>query len=261
MNSSSLSSGELAREFGVSDAVMSEFVARFAPRLVADDAFREDADTMLFVHIPKTAGVSVGKSLQGGFDQFRGVVWNNIAQSFRQETRAAIYLQTREKTRQVIMGHYGWPELQLWRNHEMPLKCGTIFRDPVARAVSNYNYNCSAKHPDHENFLQRFPTLESYIENVSLDFQLTQAIGLISSFENALVKLTRYYTFLGVTEHLSASLAHLARSHGLPNLREYHENVGTKEKAEVPVNVRNKIERRSHNDAKLHRLLMRLYAE
>ena len=90
--------------------------------------------------------------------------------------------------------------------------------------------------------------------------QLTQAIGLAHSFETALTKLLGHYTFLGVTEHLSTSLRHLGQSHGLPDLQEYHENVGrTAAAAEISPQLRSQIEERSQNDQKIHQLLMQLY--
>lgn len=252
----------LAREFGVSVDLMESFVTRFAPARVADGAYQEAADVMLFVHIPKTAGMSVGRSFKDGFDRFHGVDWREAAKSFRDKTRLAIYEQSKGQSRQVVMGHYGWSELQVWLNHEMPMKCGSILRDPVARTISNYNYNCSTAHPRHEAFKARFPSLDKYVASLPLDVQVTQTVGWVNSFENLLTKLIRHYTFLGVTEHLSASLAHLARSHGLPNLREYHKNVakqkGTEEKVVAPA-LRKRIEDRCHNDMRLHALLMRLY--
>lgn len=260
MKKTSLNARKLAQEFDVSIAVMSEFLDRFSPSHVAADRFVAEADTMLFIHIPKTAGVSVGRGLHGAFDEFRGVKWNDVSRSFREATRQAVYEQTYLKKRQVIMGHFGWPEMRLWRNHQMPMKCGTIFRAPVARAISNYNYNCSDAHPNNASFRENFPTLATYIEQMPLDAQLTQAVGFINTFENALEKLLAHYTFLGTTEHLSASLAHLARSHGLRALGEYRENVGApREDDEIPGELRDQIEARSHNDRKLHLLLSRIY--
>lgn len=259
MDMKDLNMTDLARQFGASEEILGTFCERFAPRQTASPRFRESSDTMLFVHIPKTAGVSVGKSLQAAFDRFYGVQWDKIAPSFRHATRQASYNQSQGGVRQVIMGHYGWPEIQLWRNHEMPIKCGAIFRDPIARFVSNFNYNSSAAHPGRDDFVQRFPTLESYVRNAELDVQLTQALGFVSSFDDALLKFIRYYSFLGVTERLTESLRHLSQSHGLPRIREHRENVGTTRAAAVPAEVAALIRQRSHNDLKIHQLLMRLY--
>ncbi len=253
---------KLQDELRVSKAVLQGFLDRFAPSLVADGAYAAPADIMLFVHIPKTAGMSVGKSLQSAFDIFRGVDWREPARSFWQHSRDACYYQTIHDERQVIMGHYGWPELMVWRNHEMPMKCATIIRDPVQRYISNYNYNCSQAHPNWESFKEKYPTITEFVEAQTMDTQMTQMVGMISSFENGLEKLTRHYTFIGVTEHLAASLTHLGRSHGLPKLEEHFENAGDKPTAgaDISAELRQLIEDKSQNDLRLHRLMSRIYA-
>jgi Sulfotransferase family len=257
-----LDAGTLAREFRVPEPLMDAFVNRFAPARVALGKYHAVSEVMLFIHIPKTAGVSVGQTLQDSFDRFHGVEWNDIPNSFRNLSRYALYHSSRADERHVIMGHFGWPEMQMFRNHELPLKCGTFLRDPVARTISNYNYNCSTAHPAHENFVQRFPTLETYVDQIPIDVQITQALGFISSLENALEKLVRYYSFLGVTEKLSASLVHLEKSHGFSQMQEYRKNVGqAADRAEVSPTLVQKIRSRSHNDMRLHDLVMRLYQD
>lgn len=250
---------QLAQEYGAQPHLMRSFVSRFAPAVVPKKHFYADADTMLFVHIPKTAGMSVGKAMQQSFDKFHGVEWNNISASFRKASRLAAYQQSKGNVRQVIMGHFGWPELLVWRNQELPIKAGTIFRDPVQRMVSNYNYNSSEAHPAQRDFVKRYPTIESYVEKSSLDIQLTQAIGFVSSFDDVLSKLTNYYSFIGLTERLSQSLSAFSRSHGLPSIKEYRTNVGLKPAENPSENVRRIIMDRNHNDLKIHSLMMRLH--
>jgi hypothetical protein len=253
-------SHNLAAEFDVAPDVMDAFVNRFSPRRTADNQFLADSDVMLFVHIPKTAGMSVGKTLRGAFHKFHPINWKEVNPSFRHAMRLALYLQTQEKKRQIIMGHFGWAELQIWKSHELPLKCGTVFREPVARTVSNYNYNCSDLHPDNTAFKARYPTLLDYAQAVPFDMQLSLAIGLIDSFETALRKLTLHYSFLGLTEHLGQSLFHLQRTHGLRKLTEHQENKGAgRSGSDLPKDVRTLIESRSCNDRKMHRLMARLY--
>lgn len=252
----------LAAEFGTSPATMAAFLRRFAPGWTHAGQFRAEAEVMLFVHIPKTAGMSLGESLQSAFDRFRAVNWKDIPRSFRFHMRHALYEQTAGAGRQVIMGHFGWEELRLWRSQDLPLKCGTLLRDPLARLVSSYNYNRSEAHPDHVDFQARFPDLESFARRLPLDMQMTQAIGMVDSFDRALARFAEHYSFLGVTERMGASLAHLARTHGLPRLEERHVNVARiAPEGEVPEAVVALVNERSRNDRKLHDLLMRLYPE
>jgi len=255
-----IDSRKLAQEFGVPSELMSEFISKFSPYVVKPNQFQAASEVMLFIHIPKTAGVSVGRSLQDVYDHFHGVEWNNVGASFRKVAKQALYSQSHTPARHVIMGHFGWPEMQMFRNHEIPMKCGTFLRDPVARTISNYNYNCSDAHPSNEQFIDRFPTLETYVESLENDIQITQSIGIIGSFQNALEKYLKYYSFIGVTEHLAGSLKHLARSHGFAELGEHRKNVGqNRDKNEVPPHLIEQILQRSRNDVRLHELMMRLY--
>ena len=253
---------DLAKEFGTTVETMEAFLRRFAPRWTEEGQFASDSDLMLFVHVPKTAGMSLGESLSTAFGRFRPVTWPHVEKSFRTQVRQALYRQTQRPMRQVVMGHFGWEELQELRRQDLPLKCATVLREPLARFVSNYNYNRSEAHPGHESFRKRFADVESYVRQQPFDVQMTQAIGWVDTFDRALARLTAHYSFLGVTERMTASLAHLARTHGLTGLEERRVNVGlipppdsvSEELVEI-------VEKRSHNDAKLHRLLMRLYDE
>lgn len=255
----------LAAQIGqdISPALLERFAERFHPARVKPNTFKDDNDIVLFVHLPKTAGMSVGKSLQDAFDKFHGVAWQDVGKSFRQLTQQACYFRSHTKSRQVLMGHYGWNEVSLWKDAEMPIKCATVIRDPVARVISNYNYNCSAKHPTNAQFKARHPTIESFVLSQPNDFQLTKMIGMFYSLENAMEKLVKYYTYIGVTEQLSASLDHFSLSHGLPSLQEHQINVavgGEMAAADVPPALRAMIEERNYNDMRLHALLMSYFS-
>lgn len=241
--------------------LVERFRDRFAPDRVPAGRFADDNDVVLFVHIPKTAGMSVGKALNGAFDVFHGVAWDRIGPAFRDATRTACYQRTLSPRRQVIMGHFGAPEIRIWERHRLPVKAAAIVREPVARFASNYNYNCSPRHPDHENFRRRFPTMDAYAEALPYDFQLSRLVGIVWSFEHALERLMEWYSFLGVTERLSASLDHFGRSHGLGGLAEYRINVSERptDPDAVPPQVRRIVLEKSRNDLRLHALLSDLF--
>lgn len=237
------------------------FKARFDPAQVASNTFQSDSDVILFLHIPKTAGMSVGKTLQRAFDQFHPVAWENVGQSFRFRTRRALYERSNRACRQVLMGHFSWAEIQYWRNQELPIQCATIIRDPLARFVSNYNYNRSEAHPAHAQFRERFPTMEDYARQLPTDYQLHTMIGASFDFDHALQMLTKYYSFIGLTEHLGPSLAHFQKSHGLAQpLKEHRENrAQIPPKDEIPARVRKIVEEKSQNDLRLHALVRDFY--
>lgn len=237
------------------------FKARFSPKQVAEGAYTDPNDILLFVHIPKTAGVSLGKSMQDAFDTFLGVNWQNPRDSFQKLTRKSLYNRMQEPQRQVIAGHFGWHELIIWRRNELPIKAISVIRDPFERFVSNYNYNCSEKHPENARFREQFPTLKDYAASLQTDVQLRQLIGLFYSFDHALEKLTRYYSFIGVTEKLEASLRWLSKSHGLKDMSEHHMNTAMAPRGDTEFDpeLRQMVMDKSINDARLHQLLMSFY--
>jgi len=248
--------------FSPSKSAHDTFEDRFSPAKVRPGQFAEDADVILFVHIPKTAGMSVGKSLQNAFDMFHPVSWENTRQSFRQKTRQALYMrQNNEPARQILMGHFNCNDIAYWQSHGIPVKCATIIRDPLDRLVSNYLYNTSDRHPQCDAFTQKFPDLESYAAKLPFDYQLFTMIGPTWNFEHALERLEQTYSFIGVTEHLAASLSHFAVSHGLDGLQEHRENIGTKAPPEVSDAVRNMVAEKSGGDQALHDLVKGYFAQ
>ncbi len=241
--------------------LVERFRDRFDPSRVPENAYHDPNGVILCVHIPKTAGISVGAALREAVEHFYGIDWKNVALSFQNRTNQACYRRTHTPGRHVIMGHFSWEEMAAWKVNSLPFQGASFIRDPIARAISNFNYNASDVHPARDTFLERFPTIEAYVKSLSFDFQLTKMIGQFYSFEQALQKLIENYTFIGITENLNASLVHLARSHGLASLTERRENTGTvhARTPQVSDEVRRIIKNRSHNDLRFHALVKTLF--
>lgn len=237
------------------------FRARFDPAATAPGVFAEPDDIVLFVHIPKTAGVSLGASLRSAFDRFHGVKTAREGRSFDDMAEKALRLRSERTLRQVIAGHYDWGRIETWRAAGRPTKAISVVRAPLERLVSHFNYNSSDRHPGRAEFVRKFPTLREFAETRVADPQLRQLIGPFATFEEALEKLTERYTFLGVTERLEKSLAHLALSHGLPSMTPERRNVASRATAAdaIPAEIREIMAERSANDARLHALLTSCY--
>lgn len=237
------------------------FRARFDPAATAPGAYAEPDDIVLFVHIPKTAGVSLGASLQSAFDRFHGVKIAREGRSFDAMAARALRIRSERPCRQVIAGHFDWGRIEAWRAMGRPAKAISVVRSPLERLVSHYNYNSSARHPDREAFRRKFPTLLDFAKTRPADPQLRQLIGPFETFEEALEKLAAHYTFLGVTERLDKSLAHLALSHGLPPMTQERRNAARRAVAAetIPAEVREVVTGRSVNDRRLHALLLACY--
>lgn len=239
-----------------------QFYDKFHPERVAAGAYKDENDVILFHHIPKAAGTSVGASLQDIVDVFHGVPWDNVQKGFVKASNRAIYDRTGKNMRQLIMGHYNASNVNFWRNNRLPIKAACIVRDPVARFVSQYNYNCSEKHPAHMAFRNNNPDLLTFARSLNVDFQLRYLLGPFYDFDDALGRLIQDFSFLGCVEHLNASLTHFSKSHGFPEMTEFSLNTGSRPTSEVEVSdeVRDLVISKSRNDLKFHQLVQSLYS-
>lgn len=114
-------------------------------------------DKLLFVHIPKTAGISLNNQLKGVFGGNRSIRFGNSSavQKFRT-------LSTNELRKySYITGHI---PLQQFRDKGIDYPALTVIREPVDRLVSTYRYLQGSDHPDHKNL--KFDGIEGFIDHV-----------------------------------------------------------------------------------------------
>jgi hypothetical protein len=129
---------------------------------------RGDDRCWFFVHIPKTAGSSFRRELID-------VLSPNCNIHVDRDRRSEPYAQkivdaTKSFNKRLTQRRYRFasghvPIVTLakhvdgWRD----LKLITMLRDPVTRMISDYRYQTTSAHPTHREFLERYPTFESYL--------------------------------------------------------------------------------------------------
>ena len=204
----------------------------------------------------------MGASMQEVFDIFHGVDWREPAKSFLRKTKIACYARTLKQQRQVIMGHYSAAQIAFWRNHRLPIKAASMIREPVARFVSQYNYNISQRHPGHAAMLRRYPTMLDFAQDLDFDYQLNLLVGPFYSFDDALQKLISDFCFIGVVEEMQRSLSHFKNALGLPDIEERRINSAPAaiEDVVVDLEVRKIVTDRSSNDIRLYNILRDFYS-
>jgi hypothetical protein len=134
------------------------------------DALLGRSPLWLFVHIPKTAGSSLNGELvpilspnhhifidYTKLDQFSFV-------ELMEEAVARFIGLANKRKYAYCTGHLMAGHVARITEAVADVRPITLLRDPVARFVSDYRYQCSAMNVRHEPFRAAHPTIESYLE-------------------------------------------------------------------------------------------------
>lgn len=136
---------------------------------------------LLFVHIPKTGGLSLNSALTAVFDDSKCIRFGDdeSIEKFK-------HLSIEElKKYSYISGHI---PLKGFRAKGINYPAITILRNPINLLLSMYNYVTSSNHDDHFKF--KFETIDNFIDHIYNDdfcnnFQC-QFIGYNEKYETAI---------------------------------------------------------------------------
>jgi len=188
----------------------------------------EDAQTLIFLHLPKTAGVSLNAVLERNYGRRRCFVLP-AGREAPLEAFSTLPLSARLRYK-VVSGHRIWGIDRFTRSPSAYL---TLLRDPRARAISQYlHVRRNADHFDHEFVLSRNLGVGDYIAsgvNARLDNCQTRDIaGDMSTpfgesasdlLETAKANLDQRFSSVGLTEQFDESLLLFAARWGWKDLR------------------------------------------
>ncbi|MGH1367994.1 MAG: hypothetical protein ACRBCL_05205 [Maritimibacter sp.] len=228
----------------------------FDPKHVRAGHYKNATSLHLFVHIPKTAGSALLFGLRDGFEAVTPIPYDRAPDALADAMQSLNSVEQVTRSH-VLIGHFNWRAAYTFFRDNSGLRAASMIRNPADRLLSQYLYNGSKAHPAHLEFRARFPKFQTYLDTVSPNFQLQQMAGN-GDFSRRLFRLGRYYTFLGVTEHFGASLAHYSRSHALPEMREHVVNVAAKtpwQDVELTTELREEIYLKHAQDWALYSLL------
>lgn len=182
---------------------------------------------LISIHIPKTAGTSFYKSLQG-------VYGPKLSKSFRRmhvrqaQERYGNLWDSVDGKKSVLHGHFTYPEVaDIARAGQS--KVVAWFRDPVDRLISNYHFFIAGlKKPDRNRPL--YEANKHRIEESLLTYaQRPENRNLMTHFMEG-ISVEELY-FAGVQEHYREDLERLARKLEWPDVTANRLNVGNQAQA------------------------------
>ena len=176
------------------------------------EEFRTQRDRLLvFQHVPKTAGCSVGNALSRQPAGFL-LEWDQMDKSWAEFL--ALY---REGKVAHVRGHMWNHHLADLENRSISFHAVCFLRHPIDRLVSHFLYDQSPANPNHLSMIERFPTFELFCEDyVGRNFMTGMMVGHCDSIDQAIQKIENRFTFVGLTEHYHAGMSILMRCLGCP---------------------------------------------
>jgi hypothetical protein len=192
----------------------------------------------LFVHVPKTAGSSLNGELMPilqpnfhilvDYSQLDRRPFNEMLDEAVENFIASAAIKPYAyATGHITAGHVSRIVHSIPRTAPV-----TLLRDPVARFVSDYRYQCSQLHPGHESFKARHPTIESYIDmpgekNKAATHLVPAHLRGGHDPQAAAEHILDTYAFIGIQELYPLSLRALTTLIGAPTWPKVFKRVNT----------------------------------
>lgn len=201
--------------------------ARFVGSSLEEAIERESApeELWIFVHIPKTAGSSFAYELSRLRQPYGRIFvdYEDTATPHKTKLENAVsrFIEDCRKTRyRACSGHINMRHALRIREAVPGARIVSMLRDPVERVVSDFRYARTPSHPPHEEFIRRFPTIDSYLEAPASQnkmFRLLTPDPKIT-MDRFFAYIDENISFLGITELYSMSVNIVARLFGVDAL-------------------------------------------
>lgn len=184
----------------------------------------------LFIHIPKTAGSSLGHELAGALKPYRNISLDYLDESSSHSVKrqraveAFIAELKRDGGFRSASGHITMRQaLQVKRAHPRT-RIVSVLRDPVRRVISDYRYQRTPAHPLHAAFVRQYSTVEEYAraersQNKMFGRLAVRPTGDISA---AIELIERTACFVGLVEKYAMSVDIMFRLFGADVLPQAH---------------------------------------
>ena len=202
------------------------------------DTFFERQPLWLFVHVPKTAGSSLNGELVPILSPSHHIFVDYTALDQRPfhemlDESVSRFIELAGTRRYAYCtGHITADHVSRIARSVPDVRPMTLLRDPVARFVSDYRYQCSPMHPGHEDFRRAHPTIESYLElpgewNKASGHLLPAELRLEGDTKPCVNYLTARYDLIGIQEDYALTLRLISTLAGAPRRPTVRKRINT----------------------------------
>jgi hypothetical protein len=194
------------------------------------------ANTIFFMHIPKTAGSSVHRILELNF-----APWETYSLAYPALKSQELFVRLPQKKRnsfRLVKGHFPYGFHQHVDTDPIYV---SFVREPISRVLSDYNYRCTTPFlPSYREFRDAGFSLDYYLDNlyipslstlffagvghlrkadVPMDFLLRQAVDNLDRF-----------SFVGLADEFEKSVGELATTVSLRRIAPVRTNVNSRKR-------------------------------
>lgn len=187
-------------------------------------------DLWLFLHIPKTAGTSLGAQMAAKLTPSCNmwIDYNKKSPNYHANMLELVnkFLQAdRVNPARFATGHLEMKHVDLIRSARPDMKLFTMLRNPIDRVISDYRYQLTEAHPQHRQFSERFKSIHQFALFEGSQNRMFKRLSTKRPISNQdlIEELESRFTFVGIQEMYPKSLAVLSRLVGFrldPKFRE-----------------------------------------
>lgn len=161
----------------------------------------------VFIHIPKTAGSSLSAELDRMRPPYHNIhrryfYGDTVTFSRIEDEIAAVIDSGALAEARSCSGHFTWSLAAPLREARPDARAFTFLRDPVKRVISDYRYSRTPTHPTYKETIERFPTIESYVEAAETQDKMARFMmpGAVRTPAEIDAFISANYAFIGLLE-------------------------------------------------------------
>ncbi len=186
---------------------------------------------LISIHIPKTAGTSFERTLKDVYGETAVLRINHKLRPRGKEKYYSLEQKAIPQHIKVIHGHFNYIKLKTFIKWPENIPVITWLRDPVERSISNFNYRKRVLNEDLEKANggdKTYPKHHAIQKNVLEFLSKKGQKNRMARYLNG-VNLEQLF-FVGIVEHYTEDLAHLAKLLHWENFQEYKVNISERQK-------------------------------